>query len=248
MGSDDEELPIDRMYDEPTEIPVNPVDLLYREQEKSWDTIEFEEVTADGEVREALADAATQFHYIYLSQLIVLGDITKNAANMNVKRLAAFLTASRIRDVDAWGRYLTSLKMRTTVSDAVHVYCTRLYNEDNRLSRLIGIVLADVFRQAIGTNAVDFPDVTFERLMERDIEEGDKNVQLTRSYLQRINQEIDEDQREEVIMQMDRYAALVDDILDDREQSFTQLGLDIENIREHVSREIDAFHASIKQE
>lgn len=250
MGSDDEEdkLSIDSVYDEPVEVPVNPVDLLYREQEKQWDTVEFEEVTVEGAVRDALADASTQFHYIYLSQLIVLGDVTKNVSNVDVKRLASFLIASRIRDVDAWGRYLASLKMRTTVAEPVHTYCNHIYNDDNRLSRLMGVVLADVFRQAVGTNAANFPDPTFERLLKRDVDEGDKNVQLARSYLQRINRNLSSEETDEVIMQMDRYASLIEDILVDREHSFNQLGADIENIRDQIGAEIDAFHAVIKEE
>lgn len=247
-GEDDvDELPFEDMYDEPTAIPVNPLDLLYQEQEKQWEPIEFEDITVEGETRKALADAATQFHFIYLSQLITLGDITKNAANLNVKRLASFLTSSRIRDVDAWGRYLTALKMRTTVSSSVRTYCNKLYSDDNRLSRMIGIILTDVFRQAVGTNTIDFPDVTFERLMERDIEEGDKNVRLTRSYLQRINRELTEEQREDVVMQMDRYAVLIEDILDEKARSFSQLGTDVETIRDHIGTEIDEFHSVIKE-
>ncbi len=243
-----DEIDVGSMYDEPSEIPVNPVDLLYQEQEKQWASIEFEEVTAEGAVREALADAATQFHYLYLSQLIVLGDITRNAANLDVKRLAAFLTASRIRDVDAWGRYLASLKMRTTVAEPVRTYCTHMYNDDNRLSRLMGLILADVFRQAISRNTHSFPDPTFKRLIERDLTEGDKNVKLTRRYLKRINRNLDVDEREHVTMQLDRYTVLIDNIIDDRQPAFAQLNVDTDLLREQIRNEIDAFHDDITQD
>lgn len=238
-------LPADELYDEPSEIPVNPVDLLYQAQEEQWETVEFEEVTVEGAVRDALADAATQFHYIYLSQLITLGDVTENVANMDVKRLSSFLIASRVRDVDAWGRYLASLEMRTTIAEPVQTYCNHLYNDDNRLSRLMGIILADVFRQTVSRNTHGFPDPTFKRLIERDLTEGDRNVRLTRRYLQRINRELDEDEQEEVTMQLDRYTVLIDNIIDDREPSFAQLDVDTDRLQDGIRSEIDAFHDDI---
>lgn len=245
-SGDDDDIPIERVYEEGV-APVNPVDLLFQEQQGQWSTVEFSEITVTGRVREALADAAMQFHYIYLSHLIVLGDIIMNAESVEVKRLASFLAASRIRDVDAWGRYLAMLEMQAAVNDPVHTYCTLLYQDATRLSRLMGIVLADVFRQSVGQNATDFPDPTFGRLMARDLEEGDHNVELTRDYLQRINTALTPEEREEVVLQMERYGLVIDNILDANADALSHLNADLSAIRDQVHADIASFHDIIDQ-
>lgn len=63
-----EKLSIDDVYSHGANIPRNPVDPVYKELEKAWHDIDWTEIDATDDQRTALADAATQFHYSYLTR------------------------------------------------------------------------------------------------------------------------------------------------------------------------------------
>ncbi len=238
MGTDDGDdrssWPIDDLYDADIEISPNPADLLYREQSRAWEEIEFEPAEVDEETLAAMADAATQFHYIYLSELLIMGDLLWNAPDIGTKRLATVLSASRMRDVDAWGRYITHLKLvRPAISQPLKTYFQKLYEEDHQLARLMGLLFVDVFRKALADELQDVEDPTFRRLMQRDAAEGTKNVRLTKEHLQDISGALDPEERHTAADRIDDYVDIIEDIADDRAVTLEELGADPEAIVHH---------------
>lgn len=238
--------PIDQLYDDGIDISPNPADLLYREQAQAWEEVTFEPVDVSEEKLAALADAATQFHYIYLSQLLIMGDLLWNAPDMGTKRLATVLSASRMRDVDAWGQYITHLKLiRPEISPPLRTYFRTLYEEENQFARLMGLIFVDVFRKALADNLQDVEDPTFRRLMQRDADEGAKNVRLTKKYLQRVSTALDEETRKTANDRIDHYVTLIEDIADDRNATLTELDADQETIFHHWHDTIEDYRTII---
>ncbi len=253
MGADSETSwwPIDNLYDAGIDLSPNPADLLYQEQAKAWEEIAFEPVDRDmdEDALAAMADAATQFHYIYLSELLIMGDLLWNAPDIGTKRLATVLSASRMRDVDAWGRYIAHLKLiRPDISHPLKTYFKQLYEEENPLARLIGLMFVDVFRKELAGELQGAEDPTFRRLMERDAKEGEKNIRLTKQHLQEISSALDEEMRDAAADRIDDYIRIIEDIADDRSTTLKELGADTETIIHHWHDVINDYRDMIRSE
>ncbi len=239
--------PLGDVYREGITIPHNPANLLYVVQEKQWEPVEYKSVEATGTARDALVDASTQFHYIYLSELVTLGDIIHNARWADKKRAAVFLAASRMRDVDAWGRYLGLLGATGTVSDDVQRFVDRVYEDDNRLSRLIALVYIDVLRQAIGKHTENLPDPTFQALLDRDIKEGNRNVKILEQTLQNIHNELGLAEQHEVVTRLDRYLAMVENIIHRHRDTFTAFDADPDSVTAYITDTVNRFEQTIQE-
>lgn len=248
MTDNDDRLPVEKVYEEGLDVPTNPADLVYKELEKGWYDIEFGEITVEGEIREALTDATTQLHYIYLSQLMMMGDLVRNSPRIDTKRLASVLTASRMRDVDAWGRYLFLLGERGTLSEPIRTYFHALFDDDNPVSRLIGLLYVDVLRQSIRKDHLEgITDDTFKALLTRDIEEAERNIEMAHLYLHRVNDELGDDERQHVDAQLDRYLALLEDIVRHHATTFERMGGDPDRIIQRM-RDVTAEFEETLQE
>lgn len=249
MGDDRDKpaWPVDDLFDTDMDLSPNPADLLYQENVKVWEEIEFEPVDVSEEKLAALADAATQFHYIYLSQLLIIGDLLMNAPDAGTKRLATVLSASRMRDVDAWGQYISHLKLiRPKISPPLQEYFQQLYEEDNTFARLMGLIFVDVFRKALAEELQDVEDPTFRRLMQRDAAEGEKNVRLTKEHLQKVNTDLSEEIREVAEERIDDYFAMIEDIVDDRSVTLKALNANPDDIMNRSGDMIEEYRAIIR--
>lgn len=241
--------PIDALYEDGIDLSPNPADLLYQEQEAGWEEITFEPVDVSEEKLAALADAATQMHYIYLSQVMMMGDLLWNAPDIGTKRLATVLSASRMRDVDAWGRYIAHLELvRPEISPPLRDYFQELYAEENRFARLMGLMFVDVLRKALADELQDVEDPTFRRLMQRDAREGAKNVKMTREHLQHINSTIDDDTRETAEGRMDDLQDRIEAIIADRGVTLETLDVDPENILDECRSTLSAYRSIISSD
>lgn len=239
--------PVDDLFADGIDLSPNPADLLYEEQQQAWEEVPLEPADVDPETLAAMVDAATQFHYIYLSQLLIMGDLLWNAPDMGTKRLATVISASRMRDVDAWGQYLAHLKLvRPKVSAPLKSYFRQLYEEDSSFARLMGLIFVDVFRKALADELQDVEDPTFRKLMQRDAAEGKKNVRLTKQHLQQVSAGLDDAMQETAADQMDAYMDRIAEIVDDRAASFDALGADPDTIMAHCRDTIDEYRAIIR--
>jgi len=102
---------------------------------------------------------------------------------MESKHLAILLAGSRMRDVNVWGRYLGQMGATRQVSSGIKDYFRTLYGDDRIESKLIGIGLADVYRQAVGKLIMDIGEPLFKRLLKREFKYAGKNVDLLEDYL-----------------------------------------------------------------
>lgn len=247
--SDQPAWPIDDLFDADIEISPNPADILWGEQEKAWEEIDFEPVDVSEEKLAALADAATQFHYIYISQLLIMGDLLFNAPDTGTKRLATVLSASRMRDIDAWGRYIAHLKLvRPNISPPLKSYFQQLYEEESTLARLMGLIFVDVFRKELAEKLQDVEDPTFRRLMQRDAVEGKKNVRLTKEHLQKVSGLLDEQMREEATSRIDDYVDMIEAIVADRTVTLETLDVDTNTVMADCRDTIESYRAIIHDE
>lgn len=240
---------VDDLYDAGIGISPNPADLLYQEQERGWEEVAFEPVDVDEETLAALADAATQMHYIYLSQLLLMGDLLWNAEDIGTKRMATVLSASRMRDVDAWGRYIAHLELvRPQISAPLRAYFQELYEEENRFARLMGLVFVDVLRKALADELQDVEDPTFRRLMQRDAVEGAKNVEMTKEHLQQVSTAIDEGTRTAAADSIDAYVERIEAIITDRSVTLDALDVDPDRVLDACRETITAYRAIISDD
>jgi hypothetical protein len=240
---------IDDLYEQEINLSPNPADLLYQEQQSSWEDIEFEPVDVDEEKLAALVDAATQFHYIYLSELLIMGDLLWNAPDMGTKRLATVLSASRMRDVDAWGRYIAHLQLiRPSISSPLQTYFRKLYEEENQLARLMGLLFVDVFRKELADELQDVEDPTFRRLMQRDAAEGSKNVKVTKEHLQRVSGMLDGAARREAASRVDEYITVIENIAADRETTLNALDVETTTFLGHWHDIIEDYRDMVQDD
>lgn len=233
-------------YGNKIDIPENPTETLFQVQEDAWKELDWDvEIDGTDEELDALADAAAQFHQIHLSHVMIFGDIVRNVPDVDAKRLGVFLALSRMRDVDAWGRYLGRLKQRTKISEPVMDYFKMVFNDDHPYSRLIGLVYVDVFREAIDNHLQHVPEKLFRRIMERGGEEAERNVELSLRYLREGHQAMDAEEREKVVVQTDRYLAQINKILRHHADTIEVFGGDVNQINPEVNRISTEFQEAI---
>lgn len=208
----EENSPIDDVYAHGANIPRNPVDPVYKELEKAWYDIDWAEIDTTDNQWTALADAATYFHYSYLSHVHLLGDIIERALDLRAKRIAIVLANSRMRDVDAWGRYLGKLKTATEIPSELKDHFRVLAADDYVESQVAGIALIDVYRYTIKDRISAIDDPTFRALMERDSEQSRANMRLAESYLTAAVPELDAADWQDMIETIRQYREMTEDI------------------------------------
>lgn len=227
--SDDEPFSLEDVYQEGVDVPQNPVDPVYIEQEKRWEKLEFGDPAVSDEVRAALASITIQLHYISLAQLTLLGNIIAENSQMRAKRLAALLASSRVRNVDAWGRYLEKLDEGGNVRPQVENYFQRLYTDDQAISRLISIILLDVLNRTMYDN-LNGLDTTFERVLHRNITQAEKNIDLALHYLQYWDRKLSRDEKRSLAGHIRYYITLIEECVDACSDDLDTINVDSEQV------------------
>lgn len=179
------------------DVPDRGSDPVHAVNTSVWETIEWETPDLPAEVQEARAAVACELHYLYMTHLTMLGGIVQDEPDTDMKRLAAVLTDDRMRNVDAWSKYLSALGENTTVTADMDKHADALLSADS-LCQLTSIVLADVFLATLYEH-MDDDGSLFRRLLERDITQAQKNVGMAIDYLQQWQQELPGSRKEAVL-------------------------------------------------
>ncbi|MFB6294906.1 MAG: hypothetical protein ABEI97_04050, partial [Candidatus Nanohaloarchaea archaeon] len=128
----DDDLEFEDIYAEDEDL--NTAGVLYHEAEDAWsptNDIDWEQtIDLPDEKREALGDAATQFHYSNAVHLMLTGRLLEQAEDMETKKIAVYLSFSKMRNVEAFGRYLGRLSVDTEIAPQTKEYLSRMSAEE----------------------------------------------------------------------------------------------------------------------
>lgn len=243
--TDDDDFLIDDLYEGGIELPHNPDDLIFTELQRGWESVHWTEIEATGDVLDALVGAVTQFHYIHLSQVLLLGSILEQEEDMRAKRLAIILAAARMRKVDTWGRYLGQAQSTDTVSPELQDHFNDLYADKQVISRLLGVLLADVYLFAVGTVLDDIGDPLFGRLIRRDMRQAEQNLEIAEEYFRDTLPELDAGEREAILDKIERYQTRFEEIVLGHADSFDALAETEAELMATARQEIETFYDRI---
>lgn len=200
----DEPLSTEELYANGANFPQKS-DPVYREQAEAWPDIDWERMAVSADQRGVLADTAARLHYGSLVHVDLLGSIIECTADLRTKRIATKLIGSRMRDVDAWGRYLTELQTPADIPTELEDYLHGLMADDHVESQVAGIALMDVHRYALIDTIHAIAEPTFRALMERDSEQSRINKRLTAAYLSAAVTDLDPGDRKAVEKTVDQH-------------------------------------------
>jgi len=244
MG-EDSSISLQELYRDGINIPCNPDDPVYLASEEGWESVKWEEIAVSEEIQDALATIASQFHYVHLAQLLLLGNVISGDSDLDAKRLALLLANTRMRDTDAWGRYLQRLGKVKEIDPVMENYFERLYNDAHTVSRLLGMVFGEVMITTIYRN-MNGEDRTFERLLKRNMGQSERNINLAEHYLQRWITDHTIEKRREIANSVDRYIVLKERFLVSQRENLATVGIDADTVIEKFVRNADDFYNDIQ--
>lgn len=176
-----------------------------------------------------------------ISHVSLLGEIIERAPDLRAKRIAIVLADSRMRDVDAWGRYLgklqTTTELPSMLKDSLRVLAADAHVE----SQVAGIALMDVYRYAIRDRISAIDDPTFQALMERDSEQSRANMRLAESYLTTAIPKLDAADRKEVTETIRRYQEMMEDTILTHASSIESFDGEPADVKAAAKQTADAF-------
>lgn len=235
---------IDDIYEKGIDVPMNPSDPVYVASEAGWPNIDWDRISVEGEVRDALAAVGTQLHYTNLSQVLLLGDVIRGKTDINAKRLAILIAETRMRDVDAWGKYLSRLGEIGDISPSIEEYFERLYEDENMVSQIIGSLLTDVLVTAVYEN-MDGTDTTLEMLVERNVGQAERNIRLSDYYLSEWIDGLAADERRGTAARIDRYITLKEQFIENYADTFTVLDISADAVADDFRDEACTFQKQL---
>lgn len=152
------------------------------ETAKEWDEIQWEVPDLRNDVKEARISVAADLHYLYMTHLTIVGEIVGEDPDIEMKRLAAVLTDDRMRNVDAWSNYITTVQENADVTSEMSGHSDDLLAEDS-LCQLSSIALGDVFIATLYQHMEDDTSL-FHRVLQRDVRQARRNIEIVIDHLQ----------------------------------------------------------------
>lgn len=140
-----------------------------------------------------------------------------------------------------WARWGATRQVSSGIKD----YFRTLYGDDRIESKLIGIGLVDVYRQAVGKLIMDIGEPLFKRLLKREFKYAGKNVDLLEDYLTTRVLNLEQEGREEVLGRVYTYRDLTGDSILGHIASFDAGGRPGGDIAEEAKREANRFYSRI---
>jgi hypothetical protein len=238
---------IDDVYQDGIDIPHNPDDPVYVASEAGWPDIEWSKIDAPDNIQDALGTLGTQIHYINVAQVLLLGNVISGKTDINAKRLAILIAETRIRDVDAWGRYLSKVGETGDVASTMRNYFEKLHGDDNMVSTLIGVLLLDVLVTATYEN-LNGKDKTMERLIERNIGQAERNINLSDRYIDEWTDDLAADERDTAAARINRYITLKEQFITSHDAAFDTVGIKTRRLRDDFQDEANQFYDRLRTE
>ncbi|MFB6294425.1 MAG: hypothetical protein ABEI97_01580, partial [Candidatus Nanohaloarchaea archaeon] len=232
------------------EETLNTAGVLYREAEGSWSPtkdIDWEQsIDLPEAERTALAAAATQFHYSNASHLMLTGRLLEQAEDIERKKLALYLSFSKMRNVDAFGRYIGRVSVHTEVAPQTKEYLSRMSAEEDVASLLLGMgVLGGTVGYVVLDHLADAGDPLFADIAGHVQQQKHDNEEILVNQLSELIAAADEERlaaiRETAAYYRERSEQIVlhhDDILE-------TLGIDPEEVAEDVLAATDEFYRKV---
>lgn len=243
----DDELPVEDYTDS---VDMNFEGVLYKEASGSWsppEDIDWDlEIDVSEEDVQALADAATQFHYSNISHLMLCGRLLERGDDIDLKKLALYLAFSKMRNVDAWGRYLAKMPIRTDISPHTKEYFSEMYADEDLSTLLIGMaVLGGTVGYGVLDHMRDSGEPIFEQIADHIRAQKRDNEELLVNYLGNIVEAADEDEMDGIREQARFYRDRSEKIVMSHSDLLETLGHDPEEVAQHVLDVTDEFYGKI---
>lgn len=224
--------------------------ILYRESSEGWTPstdIDWDiEIDLPEEKREALADGATQFHYSNTSHLMLCGRLLEQAPDMQAKKLALFLAFSKMRNIDAWGRYLGKLAVKSEIPPQTKDYFRRMTEEDDLATLLLGMgVLGGTVGYGVLEVFKEPGDPVFAQMAEKMVAQKGKNEELLAGYLGSMVDSSEEERLEQIEELAKFYRAQSEKIVYAHSDSYEKLGIEPDRVAESVLEATDEFYRKI---
>lgn len=244
----DEDSRFDDIYTEDSDL--NTAGVLYHEAEDSWspttDIDWDQEIALPDEKKTALADAATQFHYSNAVHLMLTGRLLEQAEDMETKKLALYLSFSKMRNVDAFGRYIGRVSVDTEIAPQTKEYLSRMSAEEDVVSLLLGM---GVLGGTVGYGVLDYlreaGDPLFTEIADHVRQQKRDNEEILVNRLSALLSEADDDRRAEIMDKAAYYRERSENIVRYHTDLLEQLDLDPDEVAEHVREVTDAFYQEI---
>lgn len=243
-----DKLPADTVYE--NGIPFNET-LLSRVELNGdvWEGIDWETpVDVGGELREAAATAATQFHYANTAHLLLCGKVIKHElprTSIDAQKLAISLASHKAEDTDIWGRYLKACGTSAPVSPELKTYYRHLFSEDDVCRLFLGMEtlggpvaygIYDLFRES--------GDALFQQICTSMMEQKDREMQITVEHLDEVmaGDACDDTDLQQVIGE---YRSLMEALVAAHEPQFRALGIEMDTVHETVHQQVSRFYSDI---
>ncbi len=243
-----DELPFEDIYSGDSDLNFEGV--LYKEAADGWSPsrdIDWDrDITVDGETREALAEAATQFHYSNASHLMLCGRLLEHAEDIEVKKLALFLAFSKMRNVDVWGRYLGKVNAHTEIAPQTKEMLSKMSADEDLTTLLLGM---GVLGGTVGYGVLDEMRSVDEPLF-RDIadhvrqQKRDNEEQLVH-YLQDVVETATDTDRERITDQAAYFRERSEQIVLFHSDILERVGLEPQDVADHVLEMTDRFYGKV---
>lgn len=245
---DEDDNAFEELYREDEDL--NFEGILYRESTESWDPstdIDWDiDVDLPDEQREALADGATQFHYSNTSHLMLCGRLLEQGPDMQAKKLALFLAFSKMRSIDAWGRYLGKMSVKTAVPSQTTEYFRRMTEEDDLATLLLGMgVLGGTVGYGVLEVFQEVDEPLFNQMAEKMMAQKKHNEELLTHYIGNMVETSSEERLQQIKDLARFYRDQSEKIVRAHDESYRNLGIDPEKVAENVLRVTDEFYKKI---
>lgn len=193
--------------------------------------------------QDALATVATQFHFGKLTDIKLCGRILEHEPDMNAKRLALLLSSARVRDVDAWGRYLDLLEATGEILPPLETYMSAMYDDStDPVSLLIGmIMIGDISGSIILDEAMQTDESVLQEMAPHMADQSATNRESAITYLRPVLRETHPNRLTKIQHDVQQYRKNLEDILRTQEDAFTTLGWNTDHIANRATDEADLF-------
>lgn len=224
--------------------------ILYRESTGGWNPstdIDWDrELDLSDDKKEALADGATQFHYSNTSHLMLCGRLLEQGPDLQGKKLALFLAFSKMRNIDAWGRYLGKLSAKTEVPPQTKEYFKRMTQEDDLATLLLGMgVLGGTVGYGVLEVFQEVSDPVFTEMSEKMVEQKRQNEELLVNYISSMVDAADEERLNQIKTLARFYREQSEKIVYAHSDSYRKLGIEPDTVAENVLEVTDEFYRKI---
>lgn len=243
-----DELPFEDIYTEESDLNFEGV--LYKEASGGWSPsmdIDWEQdIQVSAEERDALADAATQFHYSNASHLMLCGRLLEHADDMDIKKLALFLAFAKMRNVDAWGRYLGRVSAPTEIAPQTKELLSKMSADENLYTLLLGMgVLGGTVGYGVLDKMREIEEPLFRQIADHIREQKRHNEDLLVHYLEDLVIAADDQETEEIREQAAYFRDRSEQIVLFHGDLLETLGIDPREVADHVLELTDEFYDKV---